>query len=323
MNEIKQWIEEHPYIFGSAILGVIILYFLLSSSGSSSSPAASQGVGGSGLSSSDYASLQEAQIQAGAQQYAQQNAATEQNNTLSAQLAATQLQTQAQTQGEQLAANVQLQNILTAGQVQDTSTAGQVTLGENTNATNLSLAQVQTGGQVQLAGISAQENEYTAGTQAQTLEDEYSSAVQSQGIISQAQTSQAQITANTQQDIANYAAQVQLGQQGVTNLQTLTTGQVENNAITTQGEEYNTGVAGNVSEQQNYLTYLQGVQQQGVSLVQSGALNKGGSGGANQVSFLSTLFGGSGAAPTPTSSGFNFGISIPGVGSVGAGATNP
>jgi hypothetical protein len=319
MGGIKGWVEEHPYLTGGVILSLIILYFLLSSSSSSSAPAQSQGVGGSGLSSSDYASLQEAQIAAGAQQFAQQNQATEQNNQLSAQLAATQLQVGAQSQANQLAANVQLQNILTSGQVSMGQTAGQVALGENTNATNLALGQAQIGGQVQIAGIQAQQNEYDVGTQAQTMQLEYNDAVKSQSIISQAQTDQAQINANTQQQIANYAAQVQLGAQGV---QIAGINAQENlglAGINAQQNEYSAGVAGTVSEQQNYLNYLQGVQTQGIGLVQSGALNKGGSGGANQVSFLSTLFGGSGAAPTPTNSGF--GISIPGIGSIGV--TNP
>jgi hypothetical protein len=314
MGGIKAWVEDHPYVTGGIVLAVIVLYFLLSSSGSSSSaaPAASQGVGGSGLSSSDYASLQEAQIAAGAQMSAQQNAATEQNNTLSAQLAATTLQTQAQTQAQQLAANVQLQNILTAGQVS-----------ENTNATNLQLGQAQIGGQVQLAGISANSQDYLAGTQAQTLEDQYAQAVNSQQIISNAQTSQAQINGQTQTAIANYAAQVQLGAQGVQLAGINAQADVENNQINTAGQEYAQGVAGTVAEQGNYLNYLTNTQNQGFQLVQSGALNKGGSGGANQVSFLSTLLGGGGNAPTPTNSGFNFGISIPGVGGVNVGSTNP
>lgn len=291
MGDIKAWIEEHPYLSGSAVLGLIILYLLFSSSSSSTTAATSSGVAGTGLSSSDYASLQEAQIAAGAQAQQTQDAATVQNNTLSAQLAAVQLQSQATTTANQLAANVQLQNIVTAGQVS-----------ENTNATQLATAQVQTGGQVQLAGISAGEDESIAGTNAQTLEDQYSAAVASEGIVSQAQTAQAQANAQTQQQIAGYAASVQLAGIGAEVNQTNVTGSVDlagiaaqagvqNNQITTAGNEYYDNLQAEESEYGGYLATVQNNLAAGTNLISSGALNKGGTGGAAQAGAFTTLFG--------------------------------
>lgn len=183
---IKDWIEEHPYLTGSLVLAIIILYFVLSGSSSSSqtTAATSAGVGGTGLSSSDYAGLQAAQLASATQLQGQQNAATEQGNQLSAELAATQLQTQAQTTQSQLAAQVALQNIVTSGQVQF-----------GAQGTAAQIAQIQTGGQVQIAGIGAGENETITGLQQQTLQDQIAAGVQSQKIVSDAQT--AQNSANT------------------------------------------------------------------------------------------------------------------------------
>ena len=328
---IKGWIEEHPYLTGGAVLGIIVLYFLLSSGSSSSSTAAtSQGVGGSGLSSSDYVSLQEAQLQTGAQLTAQQNTATEQSNQYSAELAATQINANTTSQANQLAAQVQLQNIVTSG-----------TVSTNANETALATANAQIGGQITIAGIGAQQNEYdtssaanvsefNTGTQAGVMENEYNNAVASQKIVSDAQTAQAGINADTQTSIAQYAANVNLAQIGAGEFTTQTAGQVsmaginaqagvENNQITTQGQEYQTGETTSLAALIAQLNASTTKTNAGIAVVNSGVLNKGGSGGANQVSFLSTLFGGSGNAPTPTNSGF--GISIPGVGSVGV--SNP
>lgn len=230
---ISDWIKEHPYLAGGGVLGIIVLFLLLRSGSSSSSAAAGAGgVGGSGLSSSDYASIQEAQLQTGAQLQAQEAAAQAQTQQTVAAQNVAQIQANAATTQTQLQGQVALQNILTAGQVQ-----------ENTNTAAYQTALAQIGGQTSIAGIQAGEAEQANTTQAQTLEDEYNTAVQSQGIISQAQTQQAQITADTQQSISQQAASVQLaniaGQYGVQNNQiastnlanTLASG-VDNNQIT-------------------------------------------------------------------------------------------
>jgi hypothetical protein len=329
--EIKAWIEEHPYLTGGAVLGIVILYFLLSSS-SNSSPQVVQQSGG--LSSADQASLAQTQIQTGAALQAQQNQATEQSNQLSAELAATQINANASTTANQLAAQTQLQNILTAGQVQNYSTDAGVTLGENTNATQLALAQVQTGGQVTLAGISAQENEYTAGTQASTLQAEYDAAVQSQGIISDAQTQQAQANSTTQQQIADYAAQVQLaGINGTTAVNLANIGaneNVVNNQTSANLMAYQTGSNNQAAVDVASVDAYGNVINSGLNYLKSSNPN------AEQVSLFNTLFGqpstvtggnfkastGSGASTAAAQQlPSSFGITIPGI--VGFTTTNP
>jgi hypothetical protein len=341
--EIKAWIEEHPYLTGGLVLGLIVLYFLLTSS-SSSSAAASNGVGGTGLSSSDYTSLQEAQLQTGAQLQAQQNQATEQGNELSAELAATQINANATTTANQLEAQVQLQNIVSAGQVSEygsdttlqgteNTNASQVALGENTNSTNLQLAQAQIGGQVNLGEISAQENEYTAGTQASTLQAEYDAAVQSQGIISDAQTAQGAQNASTQQAIADYAAQVQLGTVNAAagvQLAGIGATQEETDAATAaQLSAYQTGSNNQTSVDLAAVDAQGNIISQGLNYIKNTNPN------AEQVSVFNTLFGqpstvtggnftastGPGAS-TVAAQGVNnpggFGITVPGVLSFGA-----
>lgn len=300
--EIKAWIESHPYITGGAVLGLVILYFLLSSGSSSQQASASTGVAGTGLSSADYTSLQEAQIQTGAQLQAQEDAGTEATNQLNAQVAATQINANAQTVQDNLAANVQLQNILTSGQVQSQA---------NTIQGQLGLA--QTGAQVSIAQTGATENEDIATTQANTLQAQYADAIQSQQIVSDAQTQQAEANASTQTSIANYAAQVQLAGIGAQENQTNVEGAVTLAGIQTQGSVDTTAIQTQATEQENQLNYEGGVVSTVSGIVQSGVLNKGGSGGANQVSVLSSLLGTGGVAPTPSNSGF--GVNIPGVGS--------
>lgn len=300
MNEIKTWVESHPYLSGGFVLGAIVLFVVYSSSGETVQ--ASGGVGGTGLSSGDYASLQATQLNDAAQMQTQQNQLSSQTNQLQAELNATALTTAATNTANQLTAQVQLQNIVTSGQVQ-----------EQTNSTALQQTQAQIGGQVQIAGIGAQENEQIAGIQSSTLEDQYATAVQSQNIISQAQTSQAQINGNTQTAIANYAASVQLatiGQQINTVNQTaaVDTDYINQQSALTLNQQNNA-----YNEYGQLINYQTTALQTGVGVVESGVLNKGGQGGVNQASFLSTLFGGSGSVPVTNN---NSTFTIPGLVSI-------
>ena len=107
--KILEWFKSHPLETGAAVIGGVILIYLISRSGSSSTAA------------SDVAAVANSQLQQAS--LANQNAATQaaatvqennsalaaqvQNNTVAAQLAATVEQTQAAEQTAQLAAGVQ------------------------------------------------------------------------------------------------------------------------------------------------------------------------------------------------------------------------
>ena len=190
---ILKWIEEHPYISGGLVLGVIILFFILSSSNSSAS-ASTATTDASGLTPAQDASLQALQLQSATQLQGAQIQAQTQANSDSAAVAAAQVQANAQTTAAQLAAQVALQNIVSSGQVQ-----------MQTNDTTLQAVQAQIGGQVMINQQNTQGSVDVAGIQAQTLQQQYSDAVQSQQIISDAQTQQAQITANTLASIYQFA----------------------------------------------------------------------------------------------------------------------
>lgn len=241
MGGIKDWISDHPYLAGGAVLSLVIIFVLLRGSNSSAAQPAAQssGVAGTGLSSSDFASIQQAQLASSTQLAAQQTAATAQSNQLAAELQATQIQTAGQNYQAQLASQVALQNIVTSGQVQ----SGANTLSAQT-------AQAQIGGQVQVASIGAQENEYTTGMQAQVANEQTAAAVTEQANISAAQTAQAQANAQAQGYIAQLASNVSLAQIGSQNLQTTTEGDValaqvgaENLQTTTTGQTQQASIA--------------------------------------------------------------------------------
>lgn len=294
---MKEWIESHPYITGGAVLGVLILFLILRGGSSSSSQSPNTGVAGTGLSSSDYTSLQEAQLSSGAQLQAQQTAANTQISQYNAQVVETQIAANAKQYEDELNANTNLQSILTGGQVT-----------ENTNDYAYKSAVAQIGGRVQLAGIQANEADVAQTTQAQTLQVEYEQATKQAQITSDAQTAQAQANADTQKQIADDAALVQLGQ--ITTQQQAQ--QIVGNLDYTQILSDNSTVNHEISAQESEI-------QGGLQVVQSGVLNKGGQGGTDQTSAFNTLFGAGGAAP-PTATG-GFGVNIPGLGSFGV--SNP
>lgn len=247
-NGATNWVSEHPYLAGSLLLGSVLLYFVFSS-GSSAPAQSSSGVAGTGLSSGDFASLQAAQLQSATQLSAQQNQLDAQNYQTSAALQATQLQYASQDTANKLAAQVQLQNIVSSGQVQ-----------EQTNSTALQSVQAQIGGQVQLAGIGANENETIAGIQSQTLQDQYAQSVASQKIIADAQTQQGAQNAQTQQALAAYAASVQLAgittSAASTDLQTTTEGNIYSQQIAATAAATHDSTNAAFQEAQNYINHL-------------------------------------------------------------------
>jgi hypothetical protein len=190
------WVEEHPYLTGSFVLVAVVLFFILRGSSSNSNAS-----GGVVTSNGPSESLQAAQLASATQLQESQNAATVAQNTNSAEVAAAQIKANSDVTQAQLAQQTALQNIVTSGQVQ-----------EQTNSTALQSVVAQIGGQVQVAKIGADENVAIANTQAATLKAQYDDAVQSQSIISTAQTAQAKANADLQLGIVTSNNEVKANQ---------------------------------------------------------------------------------------------------------------
>lgn len=158
MGEIKTWIENHPYLTSGLVVGIIVLFYLLSSS-NSGAQSASQG---DGLSAADV-SLSEAQLASGTQLQAQQDQLTAQQNELQAGLSAAAISAATTDTANQLQAQTADQNI-----------GGQV-----------SIAQIQQSGQVSIAGI-----------QGDVIREQYDQQTAQQKIIADAQTQQASTAAS-------------------------------------------------------------------------------------------------------------------------------
>lgn len=191
-----EFIKRHPYLFGALIL-VIILYFILRGRGASAQAQAQSATPGV---SPQY---QLAALQSSTQLEGAQIAATQRQNEINAQLAATQVTQATQLQEAQLARDVALQNIVTSGQVQT-----------QTGNAQLEAIRAQVGGQVQVADIASQRDIQLAQISTQGQLGLAETAAKVQEGITQAQTQQAALAAETQQNITNQAAAVQLAQIG-------------------------------------------------------------------------------------------------------------
>lgn len=121
-EQTKEWVEKHPYLTGSLALALILLFWLMRRS---SSTAQTQQVVSTGPSES----LQALELQAGTQVQTAQLQAQTQVAAYNAALNATQLTTAAQTTQDQLAAQVQLQSILSGADVANFQTGGALALG--------------------------------------------------------------------------------------------------------------------------------------------------------------------------------------------------
>jgi hypothetical protein len=117
---MERWIHEHPYLSGTLVLLAIVLFILYRRL---SAPAASVGTAGP----SD--SLQAAGLAAGVQLQTAQLGASLGIAQLNAQVNEAQLLAASQDTQAQLAANVQLQNILSSADVANRQTQASLTLG--------------------------------------------------------------------------------------------------------------------------------------------------------------------------------------------------
>lgn len=179
MEEIKAWIERHPYLSSALAVGIVVLIYLLSSGGGDASTASAGGISQADLS------LSEAQLASGTQLQGQANQLAAQQNELNAGLSASAIQYASQDTANKLAAQTADQNI-----------GGQV-----------SIAQIQGNTQVSLAGI-----------QGQVLQEQYQQQTAQQKIVADTQYASNLLNAQTVQQGQAYQyatsfAQVQAQEQ--------------------------------------------------------------------------------------------------------------
>ena len=261
------WVKAHPYLSGGLILGLIVFYFIYRSISSSNAAAAS-----ATYNPATDPSLLAAQLQAGTQTQLATTAATVAQNQTNAELAAVQTSADA----------------LAAAKVQ---TGAQVSLADIQTQGMVDLATIQTNGQVTIAGQAAQ-----------TQQDQIAAAEAEQASINATQLGLANVAAgvsiagiNYQTDVVNrqadiaYTTLVQGGETtraGISAAKTLGTQQIQQgttlglSAISAQKtidlSQINVGGA-------DYQALL--------ASINAGTYNKGGQGGAYQISALQALTG--------------------------------
>ncbi len=149
--EIKGAIEDHPYVSGSVVLGIIVLFFVSRSSGSKTSAPATVVQGQSGPSDN----VQVAELQAATAAAASQNAGILANNQLNAALAAKQLDATTQTTANQLAAQVELEKLHVTGDVTNNANNFAYLTTLSNNKTTLGVTQFNDAAQIEIAKTNA------------------------------------------------------------------------------------------------------------------------------------------------------------------------
>ena len=315
------YIEEHPYLVGSLVLVGIVAFFILRS-GSTSSAASSSPTS----PAAPNPSVQTAGIAAGVALQQSSNAATVANNQIAAQVAESQIKANADVVQKQLDTNAQIQATLTSGQV--------ALHGEDTS---LAIAQVQTGGQVQLAAIDRLKNQDTingnldyatieankdvtlnrdtitgnlqfAGIQSDLEKYKTDAAVTQTGIIADAQSKQATANDQLQAYLGTLAAGVQLAGIGEKGHESDNVTAVQNNYIDTAGK-----VAITQSNNQTSVALVDANAKAGIlkDIGTATVQNQRSSTGIAQI--VAALFGTQ--QPQQQNSGFSF--AVPGLFSVG------
>lgn len=124
---IKAWIEEHPYLTGSAVLAIIVLFLVSRSSGSSSGGTVTT------VNAGPSEAVQVASLQAATQAASVQAAAQSQQNQLNAQLAAKQLDNATQTTIAQMTLQYNIEKLKSEASVQNNANnfAYQIALSNN------------------------------------------------------------------------------------------------------------------------------------------------------------------------------------------------
>lgn len=250
------WIKAHPYLSGSLVLGVIVLFLLLRGRSSATVTATASGPS---------EALQAANLQAQTQQQAIQASADTQTQGIQAALIAKQIDAglaqdaiDAQVKEAAIVAGFQLsvaqqqanRDITVAG----IQTQGAVDIAGNTNAAAVAVAQSNNQATVQVATIGANRDITVAGIQSTTLQAQYEAALQATRDTNATSLAISGINAN--RDItmnqSNNAATID-----ITRLQT----DVQNNYINTAGIINLAGIAATERVQTAYIDAQQSVQQ--------------------------------------------------------------
>lgn len=310
---ITATISEHPYITGGAIIGIGLIFILLRSGGSSD--AAPQG--GAVVRSGPSDSVQIANVQAATALQSQAYKAQADANTQTNALAAQQQQLQTSLQIAAYDAQAHMYDSQQAGIVAQAGIAAQQHISDNQSAAQTEQARIAATAQTTLASITsaavtqqnkdtiagqlgiAQSNNQTAAAISEQNNRTLQLGITTQGAVSIAQTNaaleaqrlanEASVAINGQNtgvviNGQNQAAATQMNRDNIS-------GTVALAGIATQGAVAINGqnVAGAV--QQSQIDATRSIYDKIVSGINSGVYNKGGEGGAHQVSALGAVTG--------------------------------
>lgn len=276
-----QWIKEHPYLSGGLVLAVIVLILVLRRAASSTP------VGSVAQASGPSDAVTTAGIAAQAQQSQVDAQASVANNTLATQYAVAQLQAQNVDNQTAAARDVALQNILTQGQTAQYATSGNVQIAQSSDAANVAIANTNASAAVAQTGIQAQVAALTVNDQLAAVENTNATSLgvaQIQGDVTNNQTAAA-----LSLGLAQTKAAVDINGQNVS-------GAVAINANNNATAQTYIGTLGAVSMAQlDALTQANNnqfiLENETLKSVNAGVFNKGGEGGAHQVSVAGAILG--------------------------------
>lgn len=307
LAKVKSFFINHKLVV-IVLAGLVILYIVLSKLSPAQSASSSGGVD---------PNVQVAAIQAGAQNAAVAAQANAQTNQLQAQLAS-----QASNQAFQLKDD-ELKAQLSNNQIQAAAL----------------VANNQTQAQVDIAGLSLQAQQSLNNSQTQVALAQVQGQVALGQFADQTQQNLAAIQANATTQIAGYAADVNktqiISQLGIVQSNNDTAAAINSARIAGQVAAYQTEVAGQlgVADIAGQVAMAQiGAQSSlnnaTIGLIQSGQLNKGGSGGAAQIAALSGAYNQPGIASAAYANASNVsaanspGATLSGIGNLISGAGN-
>ncbi len=290
------WIREHPYLAGTLAVFVVVLFLVFRARSSAST---SQQVA---VASGPSDALQAASLQAQVQQQGIQAAADVSSQQTGAALAAHLADVQASLAQTSAARDVGLQAILTQGSTADYTAAAGLQAVEAQTGAAVNIADTQAGAGVQVAAIQGSTAVQLAGIQAPVYQAQIAAAlaatentnatslgiagIQGAVTISGQQTSLAAsqdanaTAAKINEQNVGGAVQVAEIQAGTQNLAITTAGDVSSHLIASQQE---------IASEQN--TTYGNIWDQFFANLSAGTFNKGGSGGANQVSVVGAFTG--------------------------------
>jgi len=291
------FVREHPLLTGGLLIAIVVLFVVIKNR--------SRG-GSQVISTGPSEGLQAAGLSAQVQQNQAQIAASLHLSDLNAAMAAHDRDAQLQLQIAGIQKDVALSSILTNAHV-DMSRVDAAT----------QIAQIQTKGQTDQTQAVVNGQIVTTGIQAGVQQHQFDVALAAQKDIDAASIQTTQIGADRDVTIANTAGQtaIQIANTNAgrdvsvatiagTTATTLSAQEAQRqtdlarivapvviHGIDTQAEVYNNLIGTQGQVEQNRINTMGLIDQQTLQLIRSGQLNKGGSGGLNQVSALSLIYG--------------------------------